>query len=90
MTKEVTTTTAKVEVDDYTLKFEGILEERNWEVTMSFKNDLVPSKSWKFDEYIWDEDELEEMVWSEVLRIAKKYSVVTIDHMIEEVEEEEE
>lgn len=90
MTKEVTTTTAKVELDDYTLKMEGILDESEWTVTMSFKNDILPSKSWKITDYIWDEEELEELVWKEVMRITKKYSVVTIDHMIDEVEDEDE
>jgi hypothetical protein len=90
MTKEVTTTTAKVELDDYTLKVEGILDESNWEVTMSFKDNVLPSKSWNLTADIWQEEELEELVWQEVMRITKKYAVVSIDHMIDEVEEDDE
>jgi hypothetical protein len=90
MTKEVTTTTAKVELDDYTLKVEGILDESNWEVTMSFKDNVLPSKSWNITADIWQEEELEELVWREVMRITKKYAVVSIDHMIDEVEEDDE
>lgn len=90
MTKEVTTTTAKVELDDYTLKVEGILDESNWEVTMSFKDNVLPSKSWNLTADIWQEEELEELVWREVMRITKKYAVVSIDHMIDEVEEDDE
>lgn len=90
MTKEVTTTTAKVELDDYTLKVEGILDESNWEVTMSFKDNVLPSKSWNITADIWQEEELEELVWREVMRITKKYAVVSIDHMIDEVEEDNE
>lgn len=90
MTKEVTTTTAKVELDDYTLKVEGILDESDWEVTMSFKNDVLRDKTWNITADIWQEEELEELVWSEVLRITKKYAVVSIDHMTDEVEEDDE
>lgn len=89
MFKEVETTIAEVELDGYALKFEGILDEKDWTVTMSFKNDLMSSKSWKLDEYVWDEADLEEKVWAEVLRITQKYSCVTFSNGLTEVEEED-
>lgn len=91
MLKEIETTIAEVELDDYTLKFEGILEETGWEVTMTPKNGLVSVKSWKIsDADCWDADDVEEMVWGEVMRLTKKYSAVIFSNGITEIEEEDE
>lgn len=90
MLKEIETTIAEVELDDYTLKLEGILEERNWEVTMTSKNPLIDTRYWKIDEYLWDDEEVEEMLWSEVMRLTKKYSAVIFSNGITEIEEEDE
>lgn len=84
---EVTTTTAKLELDGFTLTAEGILDEPSeWTITNSSP---VRSTSYTRNEY-WDEDEVVEALWEEAMFIIRKYSNVVIDHMTEEVEDEDE
>jgi hypothetical protein len=84
------TTIAEVDLGEYALKFEGILDESDWEVTMTFKNDLMPSKSYKIDNYCWSTDEVEEMVWAEVMRLTQKYTAVVFSDGLTEVEVDDE
>lgn len=86
-TKEVTTSTIKLELDGFTLTAEGILDEpADWKITNSSS---VRTTYFNTREY-WDESEAEEYLWEEAMNIIRKYSVVTVDHFTDEVEDDEE
>lgn len=86
--KEIETTIAEIELDDYTLRFEGVLDKRGWDVTMTYKTDLLSSKSWKLDDDCWDENEVSDMVWREVMRITQKYAGIVFSNDVTEICEE--
>ena len=90
MVKEIETTIAEVDLGEYALTFEGILDELVWEVTMTYKNDLMPSKCYKIENYCWNNEEVEEMVWAEVMRLTQKYTAVVFSEGLTEVEEDDE
>lgn len=86
-TKEVTTSTIKLELDGFTLTAEGILDEpSDWTIT-----NTSPVRTTKHvtREY-WDEEEATDYLWEEVMYLLRKYSTVTVDHFTDEVEDEEE
>lgn len=89
MLVEKKSTIATVELDGYTLKCEGVLEDWNWEFTMSFKDGFLPSKTWTEKEFCIDEEDVEKMLWDTVLRLTQKYSTVVFDEGVMAVEEEE-
>lgn len=80
---------AEVELDSYNLRCEGILGEDKWEFIMSFKDGFTPYKTWTCTDYCLDNEDVETMLWNEVLRLTQKYSVIVFDKGITEVEEEE-
>ena len=83
------TTVADIDLGEYALKFEGILEESDWEVTMTYKNDLVPSKCYKISADCYDESDVEEMVWKEIMRLTQKYTAIVFSEGLTEVEVED-
>lgn len=86
-TKEVTTSTIKLELDGFTLTAEGILDEpADWKIT---NTSAVRTTSHVTREY-WDEEEAVDYLWEEVTYILRKYSTVTVDHFTDEVEDEDE
>lgn len=82
-------TIATIELDGYTLSCEGIMCGDSWQFTMSFKNNILPSKTWTCDDFCVDDEDVENMMWAEVLRLTKKYYTVVFDKGTVEVEQEE-
>jgi hypothetical protein len=89
--KEITTTTATIDFGDWRITATGRLDEfYDWEIATSYNNIFAPTRSWTSHEYFSSEDDLAEFLWDEVQRLNQKYSVCVFDHMLEEVEDEDE
>jgi hypothetical protein len=85
-TKEITTAVIKLELENFTLTAEGILDEiTEWTITHSSP---VSTTSYVRREY-WDEEDATDFLWEEADYIIRKYSTVTVDYTIDEIEEEE-
>lgn len=85
-TKDIHTATIKLELENFTLTAEGILDEiTEWTITHSSP---VRTTSHTRREY-WDEEEAVEALWEEAEFLIRKYSTVTVDITHEEIEEEE-
>jgi len=82
--KEVTTTVGTIDFGDWKITATGILGEREWRIETSHGKDYNDN-----EDFIDDEEELEELLWKNVLMLEKKYSSVVFDHTIEEVEDED-
>lgn len=80
---------ASVELDAYNLRCEGVLGDDKWEFIMTFKGGFTSYKTWTRDDFCIDIEDVENMLWNEVLRLTQKYSAVIFDKGTIEVEEEE-
>jgi hypothetical protein len=86
-TKEVTTSTITLDLGEFKLIAEGILDEpADWTITNS---STIRTTRHTTREY-WDEAEAEEYLWEEAMYIIRKYSSLTVEHMTDEVEDDEE
>jgi hypothetical protein len=90
MLKEITLTTATLDMDGFTLTAEGSTEDVwDWTITQTTKGTGY-SHSWTRRDWFMDEGEIEEMLWEEATAIMRKYSHLSFEHTTEEIEEEEE
>jgi hypothetical protein len=94
-TKEITITTATLEVNGEIYEAIGQIGEfGDWIVRLSFDprtRGVVAGRDWiAKDEYIVDEDELQEFLWDQFMRITKKYHSISIKAETEEVEADDE
>jgi hypothetical protein len=86
MLKNIKTAKATIELYDFTVTVEGgELEELSvWTTTSTASEKLfgnyATSRSWVSDrEIFWDEEELQEYAWSELMRILQKYNSCSIE-----------
>lgn len=85
-TKEITTALIKLELENFTLTAEGVLDEIG-EWTISHISPVNTTRHTR-REY-WDEEEATDFLWEEADYIIRKYSTVTVDRITTEIEEEE-
>jgi hypothetical protein len=87
--KNITNTTATIDIGDWKLEASGQIGEfYDWRFEMNFKG-VISTNDWKTNEYFSDQEELEEYMWEEVERLNKKYSSCVFTETIEEVENED-
>lgn len=87
-TKEIETTIVKLEVADFILEAEGIVDESSeWTIIMTTPATGYVT-SWTVTKYLW-EDEVEEFIWEEANAIIRKYATLTYSNGLTETEEED-
>lgn len=90
-TKTKVKATATIELDGFKLTVAGFYDEPEWETTMSFSSYITPDKVWVDDDVaIYDEDDLREFAWEQLIYILQKYNGFAISEEEEEVEVEDE
>ena len=91
MYKKVESHIATLELDGFTLRAEGILEESyDWFITMTYPNNILSSRTWKRREYCWDAEEVTAMMWEEAISLIQKYGNVVHEKGLVEVEVDDE
>lgn len=91
MYKEVESHITILQLDGFTLRAEGVLEQPyDWSITMSYQSDLLSPRVWKRREYCWDAKEVDEMVWEEAMSLIEKYAVKAHETGIVEIEVDDE
>lgn len=91
MLKDVKTAKATIELYDWSLTAEGVLgQSHKWTITNQNSEKLfgsmATSRTWTEDLYFWDEEELEEWMWEELIRITKKYNHCSVEIVETQVE----
>ena len=84
MLKDVKTAKATIELYDWSLTAEGVLgQSAKWTITNQASEKLfgnfATSRTWTEELYFWDEEELEEWLWEELIRITKKYHHCSVE-----------